>query len=116
MNAPKALLFDFGGTLVEERPGDTRAGNEWLLARASRRPSHVTVDAVLERAARIAREVVSRRDDRQIETAWPVLSRLIFGHFGIEFDDPIAELERGFWRASVQTVPMPGAREALEHL
>jgi hypothetical protein len=31
---PKGLLFDFGGTLVEEVAYDVRAGTEALLARA----------------------------------------------------------------------------------
>jgi len=60
---PKGLLFDYGGTLVEELSVDLRAGHEWLLARASYRPPHVTLDHVLERATRIAREVSARRDE-----------------------------------------------------
>ena len=60
---PKGLLFDYGGTLVEEVSVDLRAGNEWLLSRAAFRPAHITMADVLERAARVAREVPSRRDE-----------------------------------------------------
>jgi putative hydrolase of the HAD superfamily len=111
---PKGLLFDYGGTLVEELSVDVRAGNEWLLARASYRPPHVTIDHVLERATRVAREVTARRDEVQLETAWPTLTRLIHDSLGIRFDTPMPELELGFWNASVRTQAMPGAREALE--
>ena len=112
--APAGLLFDYGGTLVEEVSVDPRAGNEWLLSRAAYRPPHVTVEQVLERANRVSQEVAGRRDHCQLETAWPALTRLIHDFFGIRFDAPLAELELGFWKASVETRPMPGAREALE--
>ena len=108
------MLFDYGGTLVEEVSVDLRAGNEWLLSRASYRPAHVTLAGVLERAARVTKEVAGRRDDVQIETAWPTLTRLVHDFFDIRFDEPMPDLELGFWQASVQTRSMPGAKEALD--
>ena len=112
--APQGLLVDYGGTLVEEVGVDVRAGNEWLLSRASYRPPHVTVEHVLARADRVTSEVAGRRDHVHLETAWPTLSRLIHDFLGIRFDMPMGDLEMGFWKASVRTRPMPGAREALE--
>lgn len=113
---PKGLLLDYGGTLVEEVSVDLRAGNEWMLSRAIAPPPDVTLEDVLERARRVSREVAGLRDRVYLETAWPTLTRLIHDFFGIRFDAPMAELELGFWRASVQTRPMPGARNALEQL
>jgi HAD superfamily hydrolase (TIGR01662 family) len=110
---PKGLLFDYGGTLVEELRVDLRAGNEWLLSRASYRPPHITLDHVMERAVRVAREVTARRDEVYLETPWSKLARLIHDFLGISFDTPMPELELGFWKASVHTREMPGAREAL---
>ena len=111
--SPQGLLLDYGGTLVEEVSVDLRAGNEWLLARASYRPADVSLEDVLERASRVTKEVAGRRDDVHLETPWPTLTRLIHDFFGIQFDTPMAELEMGFWKASVLTRPMPGARKAL---
>jgi putative hydrolase of the HAD superfamily len=111
---PKGLLFDYGGTLVEEVSVDLRAGNEWLLSRAAFRPAHITMADVLERAARVAREVPGRRDEVYLETPWPGLTRLIHDYLGIRFDTPMPELELGFWKASVRTREMPGARDALD--
>jgi len=113
---PRGFLFDYGGTLVEEVGVDLRAGNEWLFSRASYRPANVTLEQVLERAERIAIEVAGRRDQVHLETAWPTLTRLIHDYLGVRFDLPMPELEMGFWRASVETRPMPGARRALERL
>lgn len=113
--APRGLLFDYGGTLVEEVSVDLRAGNQWLLSRASYRPPHVTLAHVIERAARVTREVAALRDEVHLETAWPTLTRLIHDFLGIRFDAAMSELELGFWKASVTTRAMPGAKKALEH-
>ncbi|HKE84756.1 MAG TPA: HAD family hydrolase [Vicinamibacterales bacterium] len=114
LTPPKGFLFDYGGTLVEEVSVDPRAGNEWLLSRASYRPASIALDDVLARVARVSRDVASLRDDTHIETPWTSLTRLIHDAVGIRFDAPMAELELGFWRATVRTEPMPGARAALE--
>jgi putative hydrolase of the HAD superfamily len=114
LRRPRAILVDFGGTLVEESGIDLRAGNEWLLARATKVPSSVTVDAVVTRAAMVARQVAARRDEYQIEIPWPTLARLVHDFLGIEFGGSTADLELGFWKAAVRTRPMPGARAALD--
>jgi HAD superfamily hydrolase (TIGR01509 family) len=111
---PKGLLLDYGGTLVEEVSFDPRAGNEALLARAVYKPAHIGIEQVLARADRVSRELAERRDEFQIETSWQTLTRLIHDFLGIRFAEPMAELEMAFWKASVTTAPMPGAREALE--
>jgi len=114
LRRPKAVLVDYGGTLVQEIGYDLRAGNEFLLSRAAFVPPGVTLPHLLDRANRVSNEVASRRDEFQIETPWPALARLIYGYLGIQFSDPLTELEIGYWNASVTTAPMPGAREALE--
>ncbi|MGH7469710.1 MAG: HAD family hydrolase [Longimicrobiales bacterium] len=111
---PKGLLLDFGGTLVEEVSFNPRAGNEWMLSRASHRPAHVTLDQIVDRAVRITSETAARRDQFQVETPWPMLTRLIYDPFGVRFADPLPELELGFWQASVVTRPMPGVHAALD--
>jgi HAD superfamily hydrolase (TIGR01509 family) len=113
---PAGVLLDYGGTLVREAGIDVRAGNEWLFARASYRPAHVTLDHVLARAARVSADVSGRRDRFHMEAPWPGLARLIHDYFGIRFDDPVADLEIGFWKAAVRTEAMPGARDALEEI
>src|SRR5262245_36897258 len=107
MTTPKGLLLDYGGTLVEEVSVDMRAGNEWMLSQAAHRPAGVTLEHLIERAERITREVAARRDDVHLETPWPTLTRLIHDFLGIRFDAPMADLELGFWKASVTTKAMP---------
>ena len=113
---PEAVLFDFGGTLLEETGFALRAGNDWLLSRASRRPDDLTLDAVVERAMLIGRQVIARREETHLEIPWPAISRLIFDHLGVQFCEPLSDLELGFWRASVRTRPLAGASETLDRL
>ena len=116
MKRPKGVLFDYGGTLVAEAGFYPRAGNAWLLAHASYVAPGVTLDAVLERATRISRDISDQRDRLGIETPWASLTRLIHDYFGTRFDLPMTQLELGFWDASVTTHAIPGARETLDML
>jgi putative hydrolase of the HAD superfamily len=111
---PRGLLFDFGGTLVEEVAYDPRAGLEALLAVASVRRADVRFDDVLARAQRVTEETANRRNEFQIETPWVSLNRLIHDFFGTRFAQSPAELELVFWDASVTIRPIPGVREALD--
>jgi putative hydrolase of the HAD superfamily len=114
LTRPKALLMDYGGTLVEELGYDPRAGVELLLSRAIVRPPRASLDAVLQRANRVTREVASRRAQFHIETPWPALTRLIYDYFGVEFGEPPSDFELDFWKATVTTRAMPGAAAALD--
>ncbi len=109
---PRGLLFDYGGTLVEELDFNPRAGMD-VLIRAADPPLAVDVDAVIARIERVTREVADRRDGFQIETPWPSLTRLIYDCFGTCFALPLADLELAFWNASVTTRPTPGVQQAL---
>jgi putative hydrolase of the HAD superfamily len=113
---PDAVLCDFGGTLVEEAGYDLHAGNKWVLSRASVLPAHVSLDAVVARAQEITRLVMARREETQVETPWPAAARLIYDHFGVQFEDAFADLELGFWLTSVRTRALPGVRETLDRL
>jgi FMN phosphatase YigB (HAD superfamily) len=112
-HTPRGLLFDYGGTLVEEVRFDIRKGNEWLVSHGHLAPG-VTLSQVMERAERVSREVSERRDVFHIETPWVSLTRLIHDALGTRFDIPLEALELGFWNAGVETRPMPGVVMALQ--
>jgi putative hydrolase of the HAD superfamily len=114
LRRPKGVLLDFGGTLVEEAGYDLRAGITALMARATYVAPGVTLDAVVDRAKRVSREIADRRDRTGIETPWVALMRLIHEYFGTRFDASLEALEIVFWDASVTTRPIPGARLATD--
>jgi putative hydrolase of the HAD superfamily len=110
---PKAILFDYGETLVKEVRYDNRAATQFLLTHATNWAPSLSLETILERADRISKEVSARRDETGVETPWPALTRLIYDYYGIEFDQPLEELELPFWNASAVTSPMPAVAEAL---
>ena len=111
---PRGILFDYGGTLVEEVEFNTRAGLAWLLSRAVTPPNEAQLAHLERHADRVSSEVTERRDTFQVETPWTSLTRLIHDACGTRFNEPLADLELQFWNASVKTRPMPGVREALQ--
>lgn len=111
---PRGILFDYGGTLVEEVEFNTRAGLAWLLSRAVTQPNEAQFAHLARHSDRVSSEVAERRDTFQIETPWTSLTRLIHDACGTRFHEPVADLELQFWDASVKTRPMPGVREALQ--
>lgn len=113
---PRALLVDYGGTLVEEIGYDVRAGVQALLAYAREPVGAGTVAAIETRIDRITRDVANRRDALGLETPWPALTRLIYDPLGIAFTRPLDELESIYWNAIAVTRPQPGVREALESI
>lgn len=113
---PRAVLIDFGGTLVEEVAFDTRAGIDLLLAVAEVPPDAGVTATVIDRADRVTRDVGDQRDRSQIETPWASLTRLIHYPCGIRFTRPLAELEIPYWDACAEMRPMPGAHDALREL
>jgi phosphoglycolate phosphatase-like HAD superfamily hydrolase len=113
---PDGVLFDYGGTLVEELSFDARAGTEWLFARAAKCPAGVTFEQVLERSRRVTQLVADRRAQHHVETPWPALTRLTYDFLGIELVGSLPELELGFWKAAVATRSMPGAQAMLARL
>ena len=113
MPKPRGLLFDYGGTLVEEVEFNPRSGIELLLGRAINLPATFDREAVFARAERVSREVADRRDIAGIETPWASLTRLIHDFFGTRFAVSLADLELASWDASVRTRVMPGVTDAV---
>jgi len=107
------MLLDYGGTLVEEVAYDVRAGMDLLLSHVASPHSAIPIEPLIARIDRVTREVANRRDEFNVETPWPALTRLIYEPFGICFTRSLADLELAFWNASVTTRPMPGALDTL---
>ena len=113
---PRGILFDYGGTLVEEVEFDLRAGREWLLSRSVTKPDEARLARIDNHTERVTQEVADRRDQFEIETPWTSLTRLIHHACGMRFKESLRDLEVQFWDASVKTRPMPGVREALQEV
>ncbi|HXE73580.1 MAG TPA: HAD family hydrolase, partial [Candidatus Nitrosotenuis sp.] len=106
--APRAVLFDMGGTLLAELSYEPRQGLARLVG-AGR----------LEEAAEMMAwlwdsRVREARDRLLLEFPFANILSILARHFHL--DACIDELERQFWSAALSTRPEPGVLEALRHL
>ncbi|HXT14276.1 MAG TPA: hypothetical protein VN706_01515 [Gemmatimonadaceae bacterium] len=77
---PRALLLDYGGTLVEEVAFDTRAGIDILLAAAENSPSEGVVAGARAAGMHAIHYVDSRTagaDVSSLSCTWPDIVTLV---------------------------------------
>jgi putative hydrolase of the HAD superfamily len=115
MKRPRATLFDFGGTLLEEVSFDPVAGTLAMLKLANN-PRDVTLDEARRVAEEIKSFVDPRRLDSLLEHSIHAFHRLLFERLGITFDLSPDELILEFWKAAVVMRPEPGVVESIHAL
>ncbi len=109
---PRAILFDLGGTVLEERGYDLAAGVRALLCdpgfRTRRRAGDL--DAVL-RELKTAIDRVQRTNAAEFS-----MRRWLEAELGPAPAATLAAAEALLWERSAELVPMPGAAEGLAAL
>lgn len=112
---PSGILFDLGGTLVDNEQFDRSAGIARLLELADN-PRGLSVEDVRRQAAALDGELRGLRDQSTMEIPPYAIHRLVYAPNGITFDLSEAEVELEFWKASRSWSPEPGVETALEEL
>jgi putative hydrolase of the HAD superfamily len=110
---PRAVVFDFGDTLMREGPFDVRAGAARVLQLA-RDANGCTTDRLAEAMTALAADLNPRRQASQLEPPTHTIWRLIYEPFGIRFDQTPTEVEWAFWSAATVWTLEPGAPEIVE--
>jgi putative hydrolase of the HAD superfamily len=113
---PKGVLFDLGGTLLEEVNFDRQAGRARVL-QIAHNPDGATLDdyaAVAEEPAMAA--IWARRDATLVEFPVGAFGRLVYERLGLTFDIPIEEVQIEFWKAAIEMRLEPFVGEALRAL
>ena len=117
---PKAVLFDYGQTLIDEIGFDAVAGTEAVLREAVENPEGVPAWEVQALADALLREIGRRGVDPQsqhpVEFHNHLFYRYLYESFGMRFKLPLAEVERIFWDTAAPGRPTPGMPELLAHL
>lgn len=115
MRRPRAILFDYGDTVVKITAWDFAAARRRIydLADNPRGASYEEVDAYADRIvdAERASHAVSTAEFHQHN-----FHRLLFDRFGMTFDQSPAELEQLFWDAAVGHELTEGFTEMLDAL
>ena len=110
---PRAVLFDFGDTLLREGPVDVEAGARAVLALAINRSAHTATE--LAGALReLMADLEPRRRQSMIELQPDAIRRLVHEPMGLEFDGRAAEW--AYWHAATSWQLEPDIDLAIDSL
>ena len=115
LSRPRAILCDFGNTVLREAQFDVRAGLEAVLALATDARGW-TVEKLAEDLGELLADLEPRRHASQLEFPPHMTPRLLYEPRGIFFDEPPERLEWVFWSAATSWVSEPGVEQALDSL
>ncbi len=115
LTRPRAILFDFGNTLLHEGPTDFLAGAGAVLALAREAPG-CTADVLANAMSDLMADLDPRRFAAQIELPPETVWRLIYDPLGLAFDHEPATIEWAFWSAATSWTPEPGIEPVLRLL
>jgi len=98
---PEMIIFDYGQTLVKERPFDGIKGTEALLQVAEKNPNKVTAAEINSMAIELNKEVGRFGLDYEkmpvLEIHNHAFQNYLYEYFDIQFNKSPAEMERIFW-------------------
>jgi putative hydrolase of the HAD superfamily len=113
VTAPKAILFDLWGTLIESDEFAPARGNARLLELAG---STVSLEDLQAYEDGIVRDAGRREDESCLEFTRQSLQRLLNDRFAIRSPLSLAEQEWEFWSSSMHIRLVDGVRDMLDDL
>lgn len=115
MNSPKGILFDLGGTLLNEGRFDIAAGRQRMFDLA-KNPRGVSSEDVSEKTDLLFGRIQEQREAGLLEAPFRCFNRLVHEMFGMRFSLSGKQLELEFWKAANVMEPAPGVEGAISQL
>lgn len=117
--APVAVLFDLGDTIVDIVSRDRKRGLAAVLKHGKDLPAEGTgLNELIDRLAEYGRGLDGRFEylcvKYKLEYRQLDFHRLLYGRFGIEFDTDEDHIEWEYWNASLELVLTAGLQTALK--
>ena len=116
MKYPKAILFDYGHTLLYEPGWDAVRGNEALLKYVTKNPNNCTLEDVRKGAELIFGKHVESVRKRGYDISGQVGDKVLYEYLGIEFSLTPLEMETVFWNGASMGAIMPDADKMLDYI
>ena len=120
MQKPKMILFDYGQTLVNEKPFDGVKGTAAVLQYAVKNKYNKTAEEVQAYANALNQEIgrfnPEKRHLFQYEMPNYMFTRFLYESQGIEIALSPDELDKVFWDAAAPGTPTEGISEFLSFL
>lgn len=111
---PKAVVFDYGGTLLNSDDFEPLRGTKELLKHANN-PNNISADEVQNYANKILTDLGADEHDMLMQLDSKALTRLIYGVHGVTFDKTAEEVDCIFLDATEGTSEIEGLVELLEY-
>ncbi len=116
MKYPKAILFDYGHTLLYEPGWDAVRGNEALLKYVTKNPNNCTLEDVRKGAELIFGKHVESVRKIGYDISGQVGDKVLYEYLGIEFSLTPLEMETVFWNGASMGAIMPDADKMLDYI
>jgi len=115
MIRPSAIVFDYGGTLVESEECKFESGIDKLLS-ISVNPNNVTTNEIIEAFCKLDNEINIINQVYMIEASFRNYYRYVFEKFNITFTNTYEQLEGIFRREIFTYKPTEGILDFLNYL
>ena len=115
MNIPKAILFDYGGTLLRSNAFNPLQGTLELMKHAIN-PDGISAESVQAYTEEVLKDIGEYESQKLVQIESKSLTRLIYEVHGISFDKTYEELDCIFLDKAESVTVMPGIREFLDYL
>ena len=118
MDKPKMILFDYGQTLVSEKPFDGIAGTKAVLEKCVENPNNISAEDICLFANKINKDIGRDfgTDSYRIEVHNHSFQNYLYDYFGLTRTVSNLELETVFWDAAAPGKPTKHIEEFLLHL
>ncbi|MBI4976297.1 MAG: HAD family hydrolase [Spirochaetes bacterium] len=113
---PKAVVFDFGGTIVAGNGFDDIRGNRRLLELCTSNPHDADEYRIKEEALRIDAELMMPLRDNNLDFSIQLFQHLLYDGLQMKFSVDPQEMELEFWKSATDYRPMPDAATMLDSL
>lgn len=115
MKKPKAILFDFGDTILHENKFEPENGNQFLYSIIDDKKG-IKYEQILDRIKKLNAEIYPQKNEKHFEVSWIAFNRLIFDYFNLSIPISHEEGEFEFWKRSYEWEPAPNIQKTLEAL
>lgn len=120
MKKPKMIIFDYGQTLVNEKPFDGLKGTKAVLLEAANNPNNISAEEVQALADDMNKDMGRFDTDFQkqpvLEVHNNIFQNYLYEYFGIELTKSPEEVEKIFENSASTGEPTKNIKEFLEFL
>ncbi len=117
---PEMILFDYGQTLINEKPFDGERGYAALMPHVVENPRNITVSQLAQLAVQARSEMGHDRPERRIETPvevyHPIFQHFLFEYTQLKLSLTPQQIETMFWDAASPPSVAPGIEEVLRYI